>query len=234
MKKSGIYQILNTINGKFYLGSAVNFKNRWSNHKWYFANKNHPNRYFQSAWNKYGADNFKFRILQLVEDISKLREIEQNWLDWTQCYERTIGYNLYKIAGSPLGYKPSKETIEKRAAKLRGVKRDPNLMKALANFNKGRKHSNEAKLKMSLGRKGIQSWLGKTHTEESKIKISLAKTGIKPSEETKIKRAKALRKLNKWPHELGCCCKCEECREKWRIYQRNYVNNRRELSCHVA
>lgn len=33
MNKSGIYKILNTINGKFYIGSAVNLGNRFHKRK---------------------------------------------------------------------------------------------------------------------------------------------------------------------------------------------------------
>ena len=50
---SGIYKILNKINGKFYIGSAVNFKRRFARHKRLLNINCHPNEYLQNAWNKY-------------------------------------------------------------------------------------------------------------------------------------------------------------------------------------
>ena len=54
MIQSGIYQILNTVNGKFYIGSAVDFTLRWAQHKWEFKNNRHSNTHLQRAYNKYG------------------------------------------------------------------------------------------------------------------------------------------------------------------------------------
>ena len=41
MKKSGIYKIVNLINGKVYIGSAVNFEKRWREHRRGLISKNH-------------------------------------------------------------------------------------------------------------------------------------------------------------------------------------------------
>jgi len=53
---SGIYQIKNTLNGKFYVGSAVNIKQRWSTHISSLNKNNHHSGHLQNAWNKYGVD----------------------------------------------------------------------------------------------------------------------------------------------------------------------------------
>ena len=44
MKKSGIYQILNTVNNKFYIGSAVYFYDRWNTHKYCLRQDKHKNK----------------------------------------------------------------------------------------------------------------------------------------------------------------------------------------------
>lgn len=214
---SGIYMIYNTVNSKFYIGSAVNFKNRWSLHLYHFTRKSHQNRYLQNAWNKYGDWFLEFYIIEYC-DREKLEEREQWWLDLTKCYDRLIGYNLYKTSFSPKGMKFSKETIEKRASKLRGIKRDPILMANLAEFNRGKPKSEETKRKIGLAGKGRQTWLGKTHTQESKNKISKAKFGKKHTEEHKMK----IRKIDRWPCEDGHKCKCEDCKGKRAEYMRNY------------
>jgi hypothetical protein len=54
-------------------------------------------------------------------------------------------------------------------------------------FFKGKKHTEESKLKNSLAHKGIATWINKKHTEESKIKMSKAALGRKLSEETRKK-----------------------------------------------
>ena len=67
---SGIYIIKNTINGKFYIGSAVNIKTRWSQHRHQLKHNKHGNRYLQRSWNKHGTENFVFEVLEYVKDNS--------------------------------------------------------------------------------------------------------------------------------------------------------------------
>jgi len=54
---SGIYKILNTVNNKFYIGSAVNLNSRFRTHKANLINNKHPNKHLQAAFNKYGANS---------------------------------------------------------------------------------------------------------------------------------------------------------------------------------
>ena len=49
---SGVYQITNKVTGKFYIGSAVNFRKRWNTHKSCLRNNKHANKHLQRAWNK--------------------------------------------------------------------------------------------------------------------------------------------------------------------------------------
>jgi len=67
----GIYQIVNTINGKLYGGQAQNIRIRWGNHRWHLENNSHRNKHLQNAWNKYGGDAFRFEV---IEDYSYLAE----------------------------------------------------------------------------------------------------------------------------------------------------------------
>lgn len=48
-----IYAILNTINDKVYVGSAVNLRLRWNNHRSQLNLNKHDCQHLQSAWNKY-------------------------------------------------------------------------------------------------------------------------------------------------------------------------------------
>jgi group I intron endonuclease len=105
---SGIYIIINIKNNMTYVGSSQNIELRWREHINKLYGNRHENDKLQKAWNKYGDKAFQFKILEAVE-INKLIEKEQIYLDLYKPYERHIGYNLYKIAYSPLGNKWTEE-----------------------------------------------------------------------------------------------------------------------------
>jgi group I intron endonuclease len=78
--KSGIYKIINKIDGKYYVGSSQNITNRWYRHKSNLKKNKHWNKYLQNAYNKYGSDNFEYVIVEYVI-VSDLLKVEQIYLD---------------------------------------------------------------------------------------------------------------------------------------------------------
>lgn len=116
MKIIGIYKITCLPTGKFYIGSSKNVKKRISRHKDELRRKIHPNRYLQSAWNKYSETNFIFEIVQETS-VELLIKTEQKWLDDTKSYNRTIGFNLSAKAESSEGIKFSLKSRNKKAKK---------------------------------------------------------------------------------------------------------------------
>lgn len=118
---SGIYSILNVDTNKFYIGSAVNFNKRWNLHKYKLNQNIHENRYLQAAWLKYGKEAFEFKILEYVCGKSQLIYKEQTWIDYTNCCNRSIGYNLAPTANSQLGVKRSDETKARISASKVGI-----------------------------------------------------------------------------------------------------------------
>lgn len=81
---------------------------------------------------------------------------------------------------------PSEETRKKIGAAKKGNQ-----------YFLGRKHSEEAKRKMSIVKKGKSShMLGKKHSEETRKKISVVLTGRKLSETTKKKMSDAAKRRN--------------------------------------
>lgn len=199
MSKSGIYKILNTVDGKFYIGSAVDFRVRFNTHSKLLKKGAHKNKYLQAAWNKYGANNFEFHILERC-GLDKLLEREQYYFFETDCCNREIGYNLYVIAGSPLGTKWS----DKRRLQF-------------MESNKDFKHSEECKVRM----KAYQSNRPQEHNDA----ISRGKLGHFVADKTKAKIGEANRKPDRWPHKEGYNCKCRECKDKKNEIKRNYKNN---------
>lgn len=99
-RSCGVYQITCIVNGKIYVGSSVNMRVRWTRHRLRLTDGRHPNPHLQAAWDKYGQTAFYCSVLQFTEPSERLW-IEQEWLDRTNCTDRRVGYNIYKVAGSP-------------------------------------------------------------------------------------------------------------------------------------
>src|ERR1035438_8459367 len=107
--QSGVYQIRHVVSGKVYIGSAVNFRKRWIEHRNRLIRGIHHSRHLQHAWNKYGVDAFVFEIAELVADKADLVRVEQEHMNRRYSWKRTHGYNASPTAGSPLGVKHSAE-----------------------------------------------------------------------------------------------------------------------------
>jgi group I intron endonuclease len=111
---TGVYAIVNLVNNKFYIGSAVRtnkrksacgFYARWSGHLCALFKGKHDNGHLQRSWNKHVPENFEFRILEFTEP-EMGEEVEQIYLDTSDDSQR---YNLNPNANSCLGVKRSKE-----------------------------------------------------------------------------------------------------------------------------
>mgnify|MGYP001580488845 FL=1 len=206
-KYSGIYKIINCINGKVYIGQSIDIKTRFYHHKRNALVKkvNHP---LYDSIRCYGIDNFEFIIIEEIEDINKLDGREQYWLDHYKAYNRSFGYNLRTEAKSNKGCKHSEEGRKRNSESHKGKKLSEEHKKNISLSGLGKKHSEETKAKMaksakgkpkseiakknmSLARKGIVPWnKGKKRppfTEEHKKNMSLGKQGKKLSEEHKRK-----------------------------------------------
>lgn len=142
---SGIYKIQNLVNNKIYIGSAVNLSRRKNSHSHYLRKNKHPNIHLQRSYNKYNEEDFMFSVIEKCS-LEVLIDKEQFYIDTLK-----PDYNICKIAGSSIGRKPTKETINKM--KESHSKRDCS-------------HSNETKIKMS------QSHKGKTLSKQHKEKLS--------------------------------------------------------------
>lgn len=214
----GIYQIRNTTNGKRYIGSAIKLRTRLNQHRSDLNTGKHFNVKLTRAWEKYGADMFSFEVIERVEIKTDLIVREQYWIDHYKA--ATDGYNIKPTAGSSLGHKPSPESIEKRAAKLRGKKRPkevgakisaakmgiktgPEVGAKVAKALRGYKHTTEARANMSAAHKGLKQSpdaiektraanLGRKHSEETRAKISAVQIGRKQSPEAIANRMAAM------------------------------------------
>lgn len=92
-KKSGIYQIRNKVNGKLYIGKASNLYRRKYQHFGELNSNKHKNKYLQSSFKKYGADNFVFEVLEFSHK-DELGRREYYWINYYNSYKRDVGYNI--------------------------------------------------------------------------------------------------------------------------------------------
>jgi len=170
---SGIYKITNLVNGKFYIGSSVNVKNRFSTHISELNSNTHGNIHLQRAWNKYGQDNFKFELIEIVEDNKLLLEREQFFLDTFE-----PSYNICKNASNHLGLKYSDESrkkISENHADVSGVNNPMYGLKGELSPNYGKNHKEETKQKIKLAigdRTGQNNPMhGRKHSSETLEKM---------------------------------------------------------------
>lgn len=92
---SGIYAIVNCVNGKLYIGSSNNIRSRWIKHHLNLVNNRHTNKHLQSSWNKKN-NYFKFIILEIVNEHVFLLDREQYWVDLLETYNNKNGYNIVR------------------------------------------------------------------------------------------------------------------------------------------
>jgi len=187
--QAGVYKIINKVNGRFYIGSAVNIKKRWRYHIQDLNKGKHGNGYLQRAWNKYGSDNFIFEVLEYCEP-SELIRMEQDYLDSTGACES--GYNMCPVAGNRLGTKMPPDAVRRVAEANRGRKMSEEECRNKSLRQTGTKRSEETKKKMSEVKMGERNPMYGQHrtgkdapryghhfTEETKRKMSAAQMGRK-------------------------------------------------------
>jgi len=76
----GIYKIINVVNNKFYVGSAVRLSRRRTRHFSELRTNRHNNAKLQAAWNKYGESSFIFVVVEELPDDADLLAAEDRWL----------------------------------------------------------------------------------------------------------------------------------------------------------
>lgn len=189
--KTGVYKIVNLVNGDCYVGSCshkTGIKHRWRNHVNSLKKGNHHSIIFQRAWNKYGEANFNFEILEKCSP-EKCIKREQHYFDILH-----PKYNILRVAGSSRGRKLSPKHIQKLK------ERSYDWMKGDKNWNKSPEKrefyrqrmirhpiriNEEGKQKVSIYQRG------RPKSEIHKKRIGEALTGVPKSLEHIEKMSKA-------------------------------------------
>lgn len=108
---SGIYLVVNLVNGKYYIGSAVTGNIYMRLHKHLFSKMG--NVLVGKAVEKYGLENFVFLVLELVSqqdtvDVKLLLEREDHYI-----LSLKPEYNIAPLATNSVGWNHSEESIQK-------------------------------------------------------------------------------------------------------------------------
>ena len=179
----GIYKIINVVNNKFYVGSAVNFSRRKARHFSELRHNKHNNRWLQASWNKHGEQAFIFAIVEEVQDKALLLEVENRWLK--EHVGKDYCYNIGVDATAPmLG-------MSGEASPTWGYKHTPEALAVITSASTGRKHTPEDIEKIR------QHWVGKPKSAEVRAKISATLSGEgnfwygkkRPDHGTKVSKA---------------------------------------------
>ncbi len=160
----GIYQILNLVNGKRYVGQAQNITSRIREHRRRrngSPSHNPYSRLYRSA-KKHGWDSFEFSLLERVNDLEQLDERERFWIQELDVCDEAKGYNLCPDPSTTRGWRHCGESLEK--------------MRLAAAGRFGEKNP----------------FFGKKHTEATKAHLSRFASARVQSEQEKANRRAAL------------------------------------------
>lgn len=82
-KISGIYRITSRIDGRVYVGKAVDIASRWQTHfKRAAGVETETQNLLYPAMREQGLDQFSFEIIEKVDDENQLRERERHWQEF--------------------------------------------------------------------------------------------------------------------------------------------------------
>ena len=199
IKSAGIYLIYCATNEKGYIGqtkSKHGFAHRFRGHRQRLRLNKHWNAHFQSAWNKYGEENFTFLPIEEIPLDREASFFDERETYYINLIEESLSFNKQR---NPLTKKMSEETkqkislIKKEFYKnnphhSKGYKHTEEALRNMREAHKGQFLTEETKQKLSIALSGDKNPMyGKKHSEETRLKITNANLGRKLDEETKMK-----------------------------------------------
>lgn len=194
----GIYKIINVVNNKFYVGSAVDFARRKRNHWNQLRKGKHHNRHLQAAWNKYGEQAFVFVHVAELDEAADILAEETKWLrqyvGHPDCYnigtEATAFTTGWSGAKNPMWGRTFSHSPE---AKAKIAAASASRVQTLEERNKrsrtmmGHYVAAETRAKISASLSGEKNFnYGKPRSDAFKAKVSKAVEVIDPSGEVTL------------------------------------------------
>jgi group I intron endonuclease len=211
IKRSGVYQIRNTKNGKQYVGSSKDITRRFSEHRCELRKGKHHNKHLQNAWVLYGEDAFVFEITELTAcDQKILVEREQHYLDTLQ--------PEYNILQQAVLTDVSPET-RKKISKVQKGRPSP---------RKGKTYDLPDDVRHRIG----SGWRGKNLPDEVREKMSEVRKGKGKTDEWREKIAESVKARHNDPTEamLSGHKKGAEKKREWKWITNGTKNKRIHIS----
>lgn len=166
----GIYKIISP-SGRIYIGQSINIPYRFSTYKRLDCNS--QRRLYQS-FNKYGVSNHVFEVVEYCER-NRLNELELFYINKFNCLSK-YGLNCCLIGTKNMISDCTREKMRSSA------KNRPSPMI-------DKKHTDEARAKMSASKKGKPGWRkGIKLAPESILLLRSYQLGVKQSDKSKQKR----------------------------------------------
>jgi group I intron endonuclease len=125
---SGVYEIKNLVTGIRYVGSSKKVMTRLKEHRRELVAGCHHSAALQNAWNKYGAEKFKFALIEEIEE-KNLISREQELL--TQVFCEADTYNISREAKSPMKGRVHSEKTKALMSQQRSGKLNSFLVKRI-------------------------------------------------------------------------------------------------------
>ena len=162
---AGIYRIDDVDSGCFYIGSAVDLRQRFKHHVYSLERGKHSNQRLQRIW-AINPNRLTFTVIKEMPGAARIERLaaEQEWLDASAVGKNKNCLNMLAVAGSHQGAKRSDESKARLSASLRG-----------------RKFSDETKAKMRTAKLGKP--LSEAH-KRSLIPSRFGRQGPKPTQKT--------------------------------------------------
>lgn len=171
--ENGIYMIRNLVTDGVYIGqTSETFLRRYWHHRWKLNDSSHDNKHLQNSWNKYGAENFEFSVVELQED-KDIDKLEQFWISHYRY--NGVCYNIQD------GGQPERlvDYVTTEARKRVGELNRERMI--------GTRLSDETKIRMSAARMG--KFYPKKNDTMTEVDVARAKhmliNGMSPSEVAK-------------------------------------------------
>lgn len=139
----GVYEIVNKVNGKRYVGSSVSIEGRWAQHRSSLRHKKHHSPYLQRAWDKYGGDMFEWNVITECQECDVL-SIEQSEID------NKSEYNIAPLAGRSSGHRWTEEQKLAHSKSKREYFSTPENRRKL-DENRSRHNTDEVRSAISAG-----------------------------------------------------------------------------------
>lgn len=149
----GIYQIYFEYDdiSKWYIGQSRNIDTRWKHHLHYLRKGTHNNSHMQKDFSYYGEQYFYHSTLEVVTDITLLKQREQYWIDVLfEQFPLSQIYNIKKHAQEFKLREVSDVTRERMRQARLGMKFSEEHRAKIGAAHKGKK-----KLYTAIKRRGV-------------------------------------------------------------------------------